>query len=105
MRVRTFFKLRYLQANFGQGLPEKVLNDEFFFTISDDLLPALQRFRPDSKISSGKRKAIERDRNPSDMDNKDGKVKIRTVSGTNLGDIRIDAISKHIYPSMNPLGK
>ena len=89
-----------MQANFGQGLPEKVLNDEFFFTIYD-LLPALQRFRPDSKISSGKRKAIERDRNPSDMDNKDGKVKIRTVSGTSLGDIRIDKTASK-SPSMTP---
>ena len=100
MRVRTFFKLRYLQANFGQGLPEKVLNDEFFFTVYD-LLPALQRFRPDSKISSGKRKAIERDRNPSDMEDNDGNVKIRTVSGTSLGDIRVDKIASK-SPSMTP---
>ena len=100
MRVRTFFKLKYLQANFGQGLPEKVLNDEFFFTIFD-LLPALQRFRPESDISNGKRKAIERDRNPSDMDSNDGKIKIRTVSGTNLGDISVDTIASK-SPSMNP---
>lgn len=60
MRFRTFRKMQYLKANFGSGLPEKVLNDHFFFTIYD-LLPIFERFRPQNLDSSGKRKAKQRD--------------------------------------------
>ena len=98
MRIRTFLKMKYLQANFGQGLPEKVLNDNFFFTVYD-LLPLLERFRPNKHISSGKLKARQRENDKLEADD-DGSFKIRTVSGTNLIDVKIDTDANK-SPAMN----
>ena len=64
------------------------MNDNFFFTVYD-LLPLLERFRPNKHISSGKLKARQRENDKLEADD-DGSFKIRTVSGTNLIDVKID---------------
>ena len=59
----------------------------------------MERFRPNKHISSGKLKARQRENDKLEADD-DGSFKIRTVSGTNLIDVKIDTDANK-SPAMN----
>jgi|EP00945_MAST-04E_sp_MAST-4E-sp1_P004576 hypothetical protein len=78
MRVLVWWKLAYLTNNFGSGLPEKVLQDKFFFSfertcplVAKHLCCNEQSTRTDEKTRGNMKK-------------------LRTMSGTSLGEVRVD---------------